>query len=111
MAPISEISRANIPTTIPRARAASSATSPPTISTTISPQAIEPLKDGDISDVVRTKYGFHIVKVEEHEMPGLQPLDDVKNIIRDKMMTEQAQGKFQNWIDQDLKRHYVETSH
>jgi parvulin-like peptidyl-prolyl isomerase len=61
--------------------------------------------------VVRTKYGFHIVKVEEHEKPGLQPLDDVKNIIRDKLMTEQAKAKFQDWIDQDLKRrHLVEMS-
>jgi peptidyl-prolyl cis-trans isomerase SurA len=74
-------------------------------------KAISPLKDGDISGVVRTKYGFHIVKVEEHEKPGLQPLDDVKNIIRDKLMTEQAKAKFQDWIDQDLKRrHLVEMS-
>ena len=36
-------------------------------------KAIAPLKDGDVSPVVRTKYGFHIVKVEEHEKPGLQP--------------------------------------
>jgi peptidyl-prolyl cis-trans isomerase SurA len=74
-------------------------------------KAIAPLKDGDVSPVVRTKYGFHIVKVEEHEKPGLQPLDDVKNIIRDKLMTEQAKAKFQDWIDQDLKRrHLVEMS-
>jgi peptidyl-prolyl cis-trans isomerase SurA len=74
-------------------------------------KAIAPLKDGDVSHVVRTKYGFHIVKVEEHERPGLQSLDDVKNIIRDKLMTDQAKAKFQDWIDQDLKRrHLVEMS-
>jgi len=74
-------------------------------------KAIAGLNDGDVSNVVRTKYGFHIVKVEEHEKPGLQPLDDVKNIIRDKLMTEQAKTKFQDWIDNDLKRrHLVEMS-
>jgi peptidyl-prolyl cis-trans isomerase SurA len=74
-------------------------------------KAIAGLNDGDVSNVVRTKYGFHIVKVEQHEKPGLQPLDDVKNIIRDKLMTEQAKTKFQDWIDNDLKRrHLVEMS-
>ncbi len=69
--------------------------------------AIRGLKDGEVSQVVRTKYGFHIVKVEEHEQAGVQPLDDVKNLIRDKLMTAQAKGKFQTWIDQDLKRRHL----
>ena len=69
--------------------------------------AIAGLKVGEISKVVRTKYGFHIVKVEEHRRPGVQPYDDVKNFIRDKLMTEQAKAKFQTWIDQDLKRRHM----
>lgn len=69
--------------------------------------AISGLKSGEISKVVRTKYGFHIVKVEEHQRPGVQPFDDVKNLIRDKLMTDQAKVKFQTWIDQDLKRRHM----
>jgi len=72
-------------------------------------KAIAGLKPGEISPVVRTKYGFHIVKVEEHRRPGVQPLDDVRNVIRDKLMTDQAKGKFQTWIDHDLRqRHMVQ---
>ena len=72
--------------------------------------AIKNSKDGDISPVVKTKYGFHIVKVEEHQQPGLQPLSQVHNEIRDKLMTEQAKVDFQKWIESDLiKQHYVET--
>jgi len=69
--------------------------------------AIKGLKAGEISQVVRTKYGFHIVKVEGHQRPGVQPYDDCKNFIRDKLMTEQAKAKFQTWIDQDLKRRHM----
>ena len=72
--------------------------------------AIRNSKDGDISPVVKTKYGFHIVKVEEHQLPGVKPLDQVHALIREKLTTEQAKGAFQAWLDNDLvKRHYVET--
>jgi peptidyl-prolyl cis-trans isomerase SurA len=72
--------------------------------------AIKDSKDGEISPVVKTKYGFHIVKVERHQLPGLQPLDAVRGQIRDKLMTEQAKDEFQKWVESDLiKQHYVET--
>ena len=72
--------------------------------------AIAKLKAGDISDVVRTQYGFHIIKVEAHQKPGSQSLADVKPQIREKLLTEAAKGEFQKWVDRDLvKQHYVET--
>ena len=63
-----------------------------------------------MSDVVRTQYGFHIIKVEAHQKPGSQSLADAKPQIREKLMTEAAKGEFQKWVNRDLvKRHYVET--
>ena len=71
---------------------------------------IKNLKTGDISDVIRTKYGFHIIKVEMHQTPGVQPLSEVRNQIRDRIQTEQSRGEFEKWVDTDLaKQHYVET--
>jgi peptidyl-prolyl cis-trans isomerase SurA len=71
---------------------------------------IKNLKAGDISGVIRTKYGFHILKVEAHQTPGLQPLSEVRGQIRDKMQSSQSRGDFEKWVDTDLaKQHYVET--
>ncbi|HEX4210641.1 MAG TPA: peptidylprolyl isomerase [Candidatus Binataceae bacterium] len=71
---------------------------------------IKNLKTGDISPVIRTKYGFHIIKVEMHQKPGVQPLSEVRGQIRDKIQSEQSRGEFEKWVDTDLaKQHYVET--
>ncbi|MGH7842415.1 MAG: peptidylprolyl isomerase [Candidatus Binataceae bacterium] len=72
---------------------------------------LKDVKVGDISKVIRTKYGFHIVKVEAHQVPGTVPLADVKSQIREKLQSEQSKGNFDKWVDQDLvKEHYVETT-
>ncbi len=72
---------------------------------------IKTLKPGDISNVIRTKYGFHIIKVEAHQTPGEVPLSDVKAQIREKLQTDKSKDNYQKWIDQDLvKEHYVETT-
>jgi len=72
---------------------------------------IKDVKIGDISKVIRTKHGFHIVKVEAHQVPGTVPLAEVKNQIREKLQGEQSKEYFDKWVDQDLvKEHYVETT-
>ncbi|MDO8433526.1 MAG: peptidylprolyl isomerase [Candidatus Binatus sp.] len=72
--------------------------------------AVKGLKPGQISVVIRTKHGFHIVKLEEHEVPGLKPLPEVKDQIRNALMNEQTNTRIQSWIETDLvKKHYVET--
>lgn len=72
---------------------------------------IKEVKVGDISKVIRTKYGFHIIKVEEHQVPGAIPLADVKGAIRERLQTEKSKEGLQQWVDRDLvKEHYVETA-
>jgi peptidyl-prolyl cis-trans isomerase SurA len=72
---------------------------------------IKNVKVGDASDVIRTKYGFHIIKVEEHQVPGSIALNDVKGGIRQKLQADRSKEDFQKWVDRDLvKEHYVETS-
>jgi parvulin-like peptidyl-prolyl isomerase len=72
--------------------------------------AVKNLKPGQISQVVRTKYGFHVLKLEDHEVPGVEPLAKVSDQIRAKVIDEKMQSKLLSWVETDLaKRHYVET--
>jgi len=72
--------------------------------------AVKQTKAGDITPLVHTRYGFHVIKVEEHQQPGEQPLAAVKDQIHDKLVTEQAKARFDQWVDHDLtKQHDIET--
>ncbi len=72
--------------------------------------ALKGLKPGDISQPVRTSHGFHIVKLEEHQLPGPKPFDEVKDDIREKLTDAKAKDHFEQFVDQDLvKNHHVES--
>ncbi|HXW84071.1 MAG TPA: peptidylprolyl isomerase [Candidatus Binataceae bacterium] len=70
---------------------------------------IKGLKPGDISPVIRSKHGFHILKVEDHEVPGPVPLAQMKDQIREHLVEEKSRDKLGEWVDTELvKTHYVE---
>jgi len=72
--------------------------------------AVKPLKPGEISAPIRTSHGIHIVKLEEHEVPGVQPLSDVRAPIRGQLVDQQSGAQLEKWVESDLvKQHYVET--
>lgn len=53
-------------------------------------QAAFSLNEGEISDLVRTDYGFHIIKVTERQAPIMRPLDSVRDEIRNILAQEKA---------------------
>ncbi len=72
--------------------------------------AISKLKSGQISEVVKTGHGFHIIKVEEHQEAGVKPLADVRDAIRAKLAQQQMEIQFKRWVSTELiKNHSVQT--
>jgi peptidyl-prolyl cis-trans isomerase SurA len=71
---------------------------------------VKPLKPGEVSAPIRTSHGFHLVKLEEHEVPGVVPLSEVKPQIRAELTDQQTSDQLEKWVESDLvKQHYVET--
>jgi len=48
------------------------------------------LEKGQVSDVIKTQYGFHIIKVLEKEQAHTKPFEEVKESLRPKLMLDQA---------------------
>jgi peptidyl-prolyl cis-trans isomerase SurA len=72
--------------------------------------AVEKLKPGEVTPVIQTSHGFHIVKVEEHELAGPKPLGEVQDEIRQRLTDAKAKEHFQQFLDEDLvKNHHVES--
>jgi peptidyl-prolyl cis-trans isomerase SurA len=46
---------------------------------------------GAVSDPVRTKFGWHVLKVEERRAVAPQPFEDVKDTLREKLLRSQLE--------------------
>ena len=66
------------------------------------------LKPGQISDLVRSPEGFHILRVIENKGGTPKPFDEVRGKIRAQMTQEQAEKKFHAWMKELRAKSYVE---
>ncbi len=58
------------------------------------------LKPGEISNLVKTMYGFHILKLEAKEEARVRPLAEVRDEIRKELLRAQVFNKMQTAGDQ-----------
>jgi peptidyl-prolyl cis-trans isomerase SurA len=74
------------------------------------------MKAGDVSDVIRTKQGFVVLKVAEHHDAGVPALSEVKSKIQDAIYMEKLQPALREYLTKlreeafiDLKAGYVDS--
>jgi peptidyl-prolyl cis-trans isomerase C len=61
------------------------------------------LKPGEVSGLVKTRYGYHILKLEERKAPAIQSFAEVKETIRQKLIQDQSKSKVVAFIEQAMK--------
>jgi peptidyl-prolyl cis-trans isomerase SurA len=65
------------------------------------------LDKGKITDVIQTKTGFEVLKVENHFQAGLQPLDKVENEVMNKLYMEKMQPTMRTYLGELREESYV----
>ena len=58
-----------------------------------------PMKPGQVSDVFRSVFGWHIATVHEMKPEGVRPLEDVKAQIEGALMREQQEKALEDYVD------------
>lgn len=66
------------------------------------------LSVGQLSDVIETEMGFHLIAVVDKRGAGLKPLPVVRNEIKAKIEDEKIAKKYDEWIDGIRKRSFVD---
>lgn len=57
------------------------------------------LRPGEISDVVKTEYGYHIFLLEARKKGGKLKFDDVKERIMERLREDQSEKEMASWVD------------
>lgn len=66
------------------------------------------MKPGEVSGIVETPYGYHIIKVEEIKAESLEPLDKVSNKVKDIIFAERRKFFVEDFIEKAMKNAGVE---
>jgi peptidyl-prolyl cis-trans isomerase SurA len=66
------------------------------------------MKSGDVTDVIRTKQGYVILKVASHQMAGIPPLKDVEPRIQDALYYQKLQPALRAYLTKLREEAYID---
>jgi parvulin-like peptidyl-prolyl isomerase len=61
-----------------------------------------------ISGVIESSVGFHIIQVVDRRGAGLKPIENVREEIREKIDREKMEKKFGEWLEELRKKSHIE---
>ncbi|MFP4453523.1 MAG: peptidylprolyl isomerase [Desulfobacterales bacterium] len=66
------------------------------------------LEPGEVSDIVETRFGYHLIKLEERKDKGVKPLEEVRGDIRENLEQEKVMQKLEPYMESLKKKYPVE---
>jgi peptidyl-prolyl cis-trans isomerase SurA len=66
------------------------------------------LKKGEVSDVIRTPYGFHIIKCEDKKEAGFRPAEEVSGEIEKSIFLEKMKSLKNIWMKKMKEKAFID---
>lgn len=66
------------------------------------------LNKNEISNVIESPIGFHIIKVVDKRGVGLKPIEHVREEIREKLENEKMEKRYEDWIRELRNKSHIE---
>lgn len=70
-------------------------------------EAVAGLQPGDISDLVRTQVGWHIIRLESRKAGGHQPFEEVREELRAELSRTKTEKKYMEWLESLRQQSYI----
>jgi parvulin-like peptidyl-prolyl isomerase len=74
-------------------------------------EAAAQLQPGQISDVVRTRVGFHIIRLEARQSASMRPFEDVQEELKSDILRDKTERKYQEWLESLRQQSYIKILH
>lgn len=62
----------------------------------------------EISPIIESSIGFHIIKVTDKKGAGVKSLESVRDEIKEKILEEKGEKRYEGWIQELRKKSHIE---